>query len=214
MDAKSTGRNRMAIVRTQEQMLEIAKETGSKFGYKEVTLEVVAYKDFKMRWTRSYQWINFSVSDYLIGMSQEALTDLFTGMYVNIIGNGMSSFGDSFNSEVTSEEFVNRCRPTYIKRTRGKKETFREFEGITVYWLDSERMSEKASYFSALFKTIFLNARLKDAPEDVIESIIKDNYNSIQEGSQKFGQKVGSAYLTSDEIEKMEEYIRNSGLVM
>ena len=214
MDAKSTGRNRMAIVRTQEQMLEIAKETGSKFGYKEVTLEVVAYKDFKMRWTRSYQWINFSVSDYLIGMSQEALTDLFTGMYTNIIGSGMSSFGDSFNTEVTSEKFINRCRPTYIKRTRGKKEIFEEFEGITVYWLDSESISKRVSFFSTLFKTVFLNAKLKDAPEDVIESIIKDTYNSIQEGLQKFGQKVSSAYLTPEEVEKMNEYIEDNGLVM
>lgn len=203
----------MAIVRTQEQMLEIAKETGSKFDYKQVSLEIASYKDFKMKWTRSYQWIDFSVPDYLIGMSEEALTDLFTGIYNNIISCGKSSFGDSFNTEVTSEEFINRCKPVYIKRTRGKKEIFKDFEDITVYWLGSENMSNRVSHFSALFKTIFLNAKLKDAPEDVIESIIKDNYNNIQEGLQKFGQKVNSAHLTPDEVEKMNEYIRNKGLV-
>ncbi len=38
---------------------------GTRNGYDEVQAEFSPFRDFKVKWTRSYKWIAFEVSDYL-----------------------------------------------------------------------------------------------------------------------------------------------------
>ena len=49
---------------TDEILNEIFKKVGNDFGY-DVSAEFAAYRDFKIRWQRSYKWAEFQVSDYL-----------------------------------------------------------------------------------------------------------------------------------------------------
>ena len=42
------------------------RNAGIRNGFEEITAEFAAFRDFKLKWTRSYKWICFEVSDYLM----------------------------------------------------------------------------------------------------------------------------------------------------
>ncbi len=39
---------------------------GAKHGYDSIKAEFAAFNDFKVKWTRSFKWAEFEVSDYLM----------------------------------------------------------------------------------------------------------------------------------------------------
>ena len=51
----------------------IFSAVGSRHGYEDVGAEFAALEDFKVRWQRSYNWIRFTVSDYLDRVPDDVL---------------------------------------------------------------------------------------------------------------------------------------------
>ena len=204
----------MAIVETQEQIENIAKEIGKEYKYKTVKVKTSAYMDFKVRWTRSYQWIDFIVSDYLIGLSEEAISGMFDTLFSKIMGGDRSDYGEEFVSEVFSQAYLDRHRPTYIKRNRIKDAPYQEFDDVQVYFKSFS--NDKAVGYSAFFRTIFLNDVLKDAPKDILETLIADTYNTLQDAKQQIMMDrlviTDSAPLPKEDIEKAENYLTDIGL--
>lgn len=48
-----------------ERLKEIASNVATRYGYKDASAEFTPFKDFKVKWTRAFEWISLEVSDYL-----------------------------------------------------------------------------------------------------------------------------------------------------
>ena len=174
-------------VTTAKQLTEIAQTVGKKYGYDRVGAEFSPYADFKVKWTRSYKWAEFTVSDYLVGANKSIINDLFDCLFNRISGGEAKPYTKRFTAHVTSPDFAEAHRPTYLTRKRAEKESNREFCGTPVFY--SKRDSSLTAIASTLMNSIILNAKLKDAPVEVVDAVIAHEYNVIQNGLEMFGGK-------------------------
>lgn len=92
---------------------------GIRNGYDEVHAEFAPFRDFKVKWTRSYRWISFEVSDYLADAPEDVLISLANTVYKKIKGEDDSLYTDEVCRWVTSAEFVRTKQPVFIRRFRG-----------------------------------------------------------------------------------------------
>ena len=95
------------------------RAAGEGYGYEEVTAEFVAFKDFKVRWSRSHVWARFYVSDYLMDAPSEVLTSIADTLFRKINGDITSGYGEAVTAWLTSDRFVEVKQPLFIRRTRG-----------------------------------------------------------------------------------------------
>ncbi len=101
---------------------QIMEEVGRKHGYTDVTAEFTAFRDFKIKWSRSMTWASFEVSDYLEDAPGEILRDLVEMTFRKIKGEMEVKFPESVRDWITSPEFVRNHRPTYLRRYVGLSE--------------------------------------------------------------------------------------------
>ena len=47
---------------------------GIRNGFEDIQADFSAFRDFKLKWTRSDKWINFEVSDYLRNALEEMIS--------------------------------------------------------------------------------------------------------------------------------------------
>ena len=60
----------------------IATEIGAKHGFSEVKVELSRFKEFKMKWVRTSNWIHIKISDYIRDAPEEVFSNLLdTLMY-------------------------------------------------------------------------------------------------------------------------------------
>lgn len=178
----------------------IAKEVGEKYGYSDVAVDLSNFADFKVRWTRSYKWINFQISDYLVGAPDKVVRDLFDVLYGKITGLDRE-YSTEIKDWITRDAFSKKGRKTYLSRHNAQAEQYKDFKGVSIHV--SNRDIHKMAYCSTLFKTIVLNKDVvANAPADVIDNLIKYEYNILQEGNASFGQK-------SDVVECKDEVVRD-----
>lgn len=94
------------------------RKAGKKHGYETVNAEFTAFKDFKVRWQRSYRWADFKVSDYLADAPPEVIEGLADTLFAKISCDGDEEFSEELCRWVTSPEFVKYKQPVYIRRSR------------------------------------------------------------------------------------------------
>ena len=105
------------MICTEKMICEIFNEVAKEMGYKKTQTNISYFKDLKIRWTRSIDksFIEFYVTDYLIGMSDKAVRDA-------VIKNLKAIDGDSsyrsytFNEELLSDGFVKRNQKKLLNR--------------------------------------------------------------------------------------------------
>ncbi len=51
-------------------------EAGARNGFTDVTADFFAFRDFKLKWTKTSNWIAFEVSDYLRNTPQSVIESL------------------------------------------------------------------------------------------------------------------------------------------
>lgn len=78
----------------------IATEIGAKHGYSEVTAELSRFKDFKIKWERTSNWIHIRISDYIRDMPEEVFRSL-----LNVLMYRMEGTPCNYSQEVT--DYVN-----------------------------------------------------------------------------------------------------------
>lgn len=172
-------------ITTNEMLSNVAKTVGEKYGFERATAEFVAFADFKVRWTRSYKYVDFTVSDYLKGADEGVLEDLFDIVIRKFKGLD-GEYSERFKGHITAPAFSETHRPTYLGRKRAEKENSTTFHGIPVFF--SKRTdSPVAEVASTLMRSIIINSRLKDAPQEVQDAVIAHGYNVIQNGLPSFG---------------------------
>lgn len=97
----------------------IFKVAGVRNGYDEVHAEFSPFRDFKVKWTRSYRWISLEVSDYLKEAPEEVITSLANTVFRKIRGEEDTLYTDEVCRWVSSEEFLRVAQPVFVCRFRG-----------------------------------------------------------------------------------------------
>lgn len=100
------------------ELTQIAKTVGARFGYDEVEAGFSPYRDFKIRWTRSYKWIEFEVSDYLSDAPEDVIEALMDTVFCKIRGDACAPYPESVVEYITTSGFVERHQPTFLRRFR------------------------------------------------------------------------------------------------
>lgn len=95
------------------------RSAGREFGYDDIEAQFTPFRDFKMRWSRSYKWIKFDVSDYVREAPESILESLARTVFTKISGAEDSGYSEDASEWITSEAFVRRNQPLYIRRNRG-----------------------------------------------------------------------------------------------
>lgn len=93
----------------------IAQQIGQEFGFKEVSAHYEPYRDLKVRWQRTEEWIAFSVSDYLQALTPKGVEDVFTQIFRKMRGDE-SNYSKNAIKQLTSDMFCEANRYTFIGR--------------------------------------------------------------------------------------------------
>lgn len=194
--------------KADEKLKRIFKTIGSEYGYESVDAEFVAFKEFKVRWQRSYKWAEFKVSDYMMDATPEVIDGLARTLFSKIANTENILYSKDMCEWATSDEFVKSKQPVYLRRsrslTRNTKGKFRNLEGsfgnllkmglvkedpdMVMSWL-KEPMSRRTGYSSILMKVIAITPVLDDenVPEYVLDYVLYHEYLRMTEGKKYFG---------------------------
>ena len=93
-------------------------EVGKEFGFDKVDAEFMSFKEFKVRWQRSYKWAEFKVSDYLADAPEDVMESLARSIFSRIEGNTDDGYPEVMTDWVTSPDFARLKQPIYIRRSR------------------------------------------------------------------------------------------------
>ena len=102
---------------TGKMICEIFNEIAKEMGYEKTQTNISHFKDLKIKWTRAANksFIEFYVTDYLIGMSDKAVRDAAVKNLKAIDGD--SSYRSyTFNEELLSDGFVKRNQKKLLNR--------------------------------------------------------------------------------------------------
>ena len=104
---------------TEKMICEIFNEVAKEMGYKKTQTNISYFKDLKIRWTRASNksFIEFYVTDYLIGMSDKAVRDVAV-KNLNMIGGDGSYRSYTFDEELLSDGFVRRNQKKFLNRCK------------------------------------------------------------------------------------------------
>lgn len=173
------------------EMLNRAMATaGHRNGYEDITAEFSAFRDFKLKWTRSYKWISFEVSDYLRNAPQNVIESLAETVFAKIGGQDKTGYSEEVCEYLSSERFLRDNQDLFLKRFRGISQTpcgenvdltevymrlvdrglVKRDPGLVIRWGASNKSDSRIGHSSVLMKTIIVNPRL-DA-EDISENAI------------------------------------------
>ena len=96
---------------------------GTRNGFEEIQAEFSPFRDFKLRWTRSYKWISFEVSDYLRNAPENIIRSLAETVYARMLGNEKSAYSQDVCDYLNSDGFLRENQNLYLKRIRGLSPT-------------------------------------------------------------------------------------------
>ena len=99
----------------EAKMEQIAQQVGQEFGFKQVSAHYEPFRDFKVRWHKTSEWIAFSVSDYMQALTQKAIEDVLTQIFRKMRGDE-SMYSKNAIKQLTSDKFCEANRYTYIGR--------------------------------------------------------------------------------------------------
>ena len=102
---------------TEERMNEILKELGKKYNYDSTKAQYAPFNEFKIKWRRTYRWIEFDVSDYLEDVPENVFRGVLEYTFRKIVGKD-SKYPKEVVEYLSSDAFVDMAQPTYIERRR------------------------------------------------------------------------------------------------
>ena len=92
---------------------------GKRNGFDEIQAEFSAFRDFKLKWTRSYKWISFEVSDYLRNAPENVIQSLAETVFARIRGDDKTAYSQEVCDYLNSEGFLKENQNLFLKRFRG-----------------------------------------------------------------------------------------------
>ena len=167
------------------------RNAGIRNGFDEIQAEFSAFRDFKLKWTRSYKWISFEVSDYLRNAPENVMQSLAETVFARIRGEDRTAYSEEVCDYLNSKEFLEENQGMYLKRFRGISETARgesvdlldcyrrlaerglvEYDpDLVIRWNGVEDRSRKVGRSSVLMRTVVMNPALdsEEVSEDALD---------------------------------------------
>ena len=179
---------------------EMFAAAGREYGYEDVEVDFVPYRDMKVRWQRASPWISFSVSDYLKDAPALVLEDLARILFKKIAGEE-ADWSDRFRVYICDGGFVEMNRPVLLKRFKGVKPAGEHrcrsledsidrlmAEGL-IYDVDDIEFRyasgmHRVSHASIVMRTVIISDRLdsEDVPEYVLDAQVYKRICQVMEG--------------------------------
>lgn len=97
------------------QLTAMVQRIGQEFNYKDASATFEEFRDFKVRWKRSYQWIELEISDYLQQAPESVVEHLLRCIFSKIRGDD-ADYPDDVVDYIDSDEFRAANRITYLQR--------------------------------------------------------------------------------------------------
>ena len=165
---------------SNEMLTRAMATAGARNGFEDVTAEFSAFRDFKLKWTRSYKWIRFEVSDYLRNAPQNVIESLAETIYAKIGGQDKTSYSEDVCEYLNSERFLKDNQDLFLKRFRGISQTPRgenvdlanvyarlvdrglvqRDSRLVIRWGSSNRSDVRVGHSSVLMKAVLMNPKL------------------------------------------------------
>ena len=95
------------------------QNAGRRNGFEDIRAEFAAFRDFKLKWTRSYKWISFEVSDYLKSAPENVIESLAETVFARIRGEDRATYSEKVCDYLNSKEFLEENQRMYLKRYMG-----------------------------------------------------------------------------------------------
>ena len=174
---------------TEKELNEIFQRIGNEMEFKDVSAEYAPFRDLKIKWTRTFDWARFTVSDYLKDAPEEVIEDLAETVMRRIHGMDPVEYKEDTMEWLTSDEFLELNQETYIERSRSvdidtddDRKLIEAYDGLVeaglvgripglrMFWSKGENVA-KAGQSSCLMRTVIMNKRLKDekVPPEVLD---------------------------------------------
>ena len=221
----------------EETLRESFGTIGKKYGFDKVGAEFVAYRDFKVKWTRSYKWADFQVSDYLMDAPSVVLDGLAETLFSRISGAEAKPYTPEMNDWITSSEFKSEKQPVYIRRSRnisrspkGKNKDLTESlnrlkrmglvkKDVNPYltWTRAE-LQTTCGYCSTLMDTVVISSAFdtRTLPDMVLDYVLYHECLIIRNGWANFGMEdefdICEEEKKFTDWEEAEGWIRRMGL--
>ena len=179
---------------------EIFATVGREYGYEDVEVDFVPYRDMKVRWQRTTEWISFSVSDYLRDAPTLVLEDFARLLFKKIAGE-KADWSDRFRVYICDGGFVEKNRPLLLKRFKGVKPAgehrCRSLEDSIDRLIAEGLISDvddiefryasgmhRASHVSVVMRTVIISDRLdsEDVPEYVLDAQVYKGICQVMAG--------------------------------
>lgn len=208
-----------------ENLGKIFEKVGKKYGYDKVGAEFVAYRDFKVKWTRSYKWAEFQVSDYLTDAPDTVIEGLAKTLFERIAGISIDPYPKEMTDWITSPEFKKNKQPIYVRRSRnitrspaGEIKDLRDSlqrlkdmglvdKDIDPYlsWSKDE-LASTVGYCSTLMDTVVISSAFDSdfVPDQALDFALYHELLTIREGWANFGK--GEEINIVDEEKKFPDY--------
>lgn len=100
-------------------VIEAFKESATRQGFEDVNVIFSPFTDMKLKWVRGCSLIHFDLPDYLKDLPGDIAREFADSLWDTIQGTKGVQYPKSLRDYLDSAEFVERNRPTYIKRLRG-----------------------------------------------------------------------------------------------
>ena len=221
----------------EETLRESFGTIGKKYGFDKVGAEFVAYRDFKVKWTRSYKWADFQVSDYLMDAPSVVLDGLAETLFSRISGREAKPSTPEMNDWITSSEFKSEKQPVYVRRSRnisrspaGKNKDLTESlnrlkrmglvkKDVNPYltWTRAE-LQTTCGYCSTLMDTVVISSAFdtRTLPDMVLDYVLYHECLIIRNGWANFGMEdefdICEEEKKFPDWEEAEGWIRRMGL--
>ncbi len=182
------------------------RNAGIRNGFEDIQAEFAAFRDFKLKWTRSYKWISFEVSDYLRNAPEHVMESLAETIFAKIRGEDGVPYSEEVCDYLNSDGFLKENQGMYLKRFRGISGTARgesvdlldcyrrltekglveHDPRLVIRWSCSEDRSGKVGRSSVLMRTIVMNPALdsEDVSEEALDYAL---YSQICHVNLEFG---------------------------
>lgn len=198
-----------------EMLKQIITEVGMKYGFSDINAEFTEFRDFKVKWTRSYKWIELQISDYLRNAPEDIIRSLAGTIFGKIKGIPDTGYSDEVCDYVTSKGFLNDNQPLYIERLKGisrestgdnidledsynrlvEKGLVEKDSDIQIRW-GPKTVSKTVGNSSVLMKTVVLNRKLDSrfVSEEAIDYALYSMLCRIHMGFNHIGSNYQSDY--------------------
>ncbi len=167
------------------------RKAGIRNGFEDISAEFSDFRDFKLRWTRSYKWISFEVSDYLRNAPEHVMQSLAETVFARIRGDDGVAYSEEVCDYLNSGEFLEENQGLFLKRFRGisvstqgenvdLQDCYRrlteaglvEYDSkLVIRWSGRQDRSRKVGRSSVLMRTVVMNPELDsgDISEEALD---------------------------------------------